>query len=292
MPYVSRSEWTSGRPPKSVTRHPMTSNGVPVSLIVLHHTVTPDEPFYQWLRSVEVQHLNGVYADFAYNGAASNSSAQYTDGRGPTVQGGATGNGVDASSLSIVAVGDFHTGGKDLASDLLVENVAGLIVRWIKGGRVAEDFRLEPHRNFYATACCGDRLVARIPDIKRAVRQQLHGGASAPRRFPMMDQWYKHYNSVAYGTKPDGIVEWYQDGLIRIGYLKGKADGVKGPRTDNAWVSFELDAGAKNPDARPGRYSTNAFRSALDDGIVDTKVISDRLKRARRSIVAAQKLLD
>lgn len=183
--HLTRDDWADA-PAKQVVAHPVTSKGQAVSLVVLHHTVSRDQPFEDILRQVLHQHLAGEYYDFAYNGAASNSSDQNADGRGPLAQGGATGNGVDSYSLSIVAVGQFQPGAKDsngnllpyqAPSDKLVENVAQLIASWIERGYVAKNFALDPHRKYYATACCGDDLVARIPDIKARVNEIIAGGS-------------------------------------------------------------------------------------------------------------------
>ena len=177
MPYTETDEWKELEP-KRVVPHPMTSEGSPVALVVLHHTVTAAGPFFDVLRSVDAYHHTKVYSDIAYNGAASNVSPDWTDLRGPLVQGGATGktsSGIvmDTRSLSIVVPGDFETAGKDEASDTVVDTVSELILRWIRAGYVTRDFVLAPHRAYRSTACCGSRLIARIPEIRERVRLEL-----------------------------------------------------------------------------------------------------------------------
>ena len=177
MLYTETNKWKVLEP-KRVVPHPMTSEGSPVSLVVLHHTVTAAGPFFDILRSVDAYHHTKVYNDIAYNGAASNVSPDFTDLRGPLVQGGATGktsSGIvmDTRSLSIVVPGDFETAGKDEASTTVVETVSQLIRRWILAGYVTRDFVLAPHREYRSTACCGSRLIARIPEIRERVELDL-----------------------------------------------------------------------------------------------------------------------
>ena len=271
--YSPREDW-SQRSAKRVVAHPLTANGEPVSLLVLHHTVTRDSPFFDVLRSVERFHLDGKYYDIAYNGAASNSSDDWTDLRGPLVQGGATGRNaaghyVDGWSLSIVVPGDFQTRGKDNPRPVVVENVARLIVRWINDGHVNRDFRLEPHRAHYQTSCCGDRLLALIPDIVTRVHEILGSSVSTSvgGTFPMMSDWRIHYNQREHFQDPDGIVEWFQRGLVILGFLPAEErsmDGVKGPATDAAVVAWETSLNYRNPNATFGAKSFATFLERLE----------------------------
>jgi len=246
--------------PKTVVPHPVTASGGAVKLVVLHHSVTPDAAFLDMLLSIERYHHGKAYYDFAYNGAASNSSDESADGRGPVVQGGATGNGVDAHSLSIVAIGDFQSSGKDVPADRLVENVARKIVGWVELGHVAPDFKLEPHRLHYSTSCCGDRLVRRIPEIVERVAEILGGVADM---VAMMSEWDEHYRSLEVPSEPDGIVEWFQDELSQLGFYTNAVDGVKGGATVAAWLSFEESQGWRNANELPGNFSVQRMRELV-----------------------------
>jgi hypothetical protein len=228
------------------------------------------------LQAIERFHINGDFYDFAYNGAASNSSAEWAEGRGALTQGGATGAGVDAYSLSIVAIGSFHKSSDKRfhePTDLLVDNTARLIVRWINSGYVSKTFTIEPHRNYYQTACCGDALAARISDIKARVSELL---GESTTMIPM-SEWDNHFNSLPDFNEKDGVVEWFQEGLINLGYLPaGSIDGVKGPQTRGAWQAFEVAQGYQNANDKPGNTSVAAFRAELakigDSVIVEVPV--------------------
>jgi hypothetical protein len=203
-------------------------------------------------------HIEGGFLDFAYNGAASNADYTYTDGRGPTVLGGATGNGVDASSLSIVAVGDFHTNGKDIPSAYLVENVASLIVRWMELGHVTPNYSLRPHRDFYATACCGDRLVSKIPEIKALVEYKR----TKEEEVLDMAEWWKYFNR----TKPmeyHPVVEFVQRGLAALDLYGGPINARKNGRTSASWEAFEKATRGTDNNDKAGPKSWDAFLTAV-----------------------------
>jgi len=258
---IPREEWGLLEP-KQVVPHPVTSVGQAVSLFVLHHTVTNESPFVRTLQAIERFHHGGVYFDIAYNAAASNVTDETAVLRGPLTQGGATGNGVDSYSLSCVAVGSFHREGDKRfheVSDMLINNVAHKAVQWINAGHLSPNFTMDPHREHYETSCCGDALFARIPDIMARV-QELQG---EPMIVIPMDQWDNHFNELDDFNAPDGVIEWFQDGLTVLGYDPGPIDGQKGPQTRAAWLAFEVDQGYENANDRPGKFSIVAFREAL-----------------------------
>lgn len=292
MAYSPRQEWTTGLQPKRVIAHPQTARGGKTDLIVLHHTVTPDAPFFDMLRSVERYHLGRQYYDIAYNGAASNSSDDYTDLRGPQVQGGATGNGVDAYSLSIVVPGDFQTSGKDRPRPVVVENVARLIARWHSQGFVSDNFRIGPHRDFYQTSCCGDRLLRLIPQMEARAREIIAAGGvpvGGDDDVIPFEEWKSHYNALEHGNSPDGVVEFIQDRLTRLGYDVGDIDGVRGVKTDEAWTAFEADQfpnGTHN--AKPGRYSWERFLSVQPVTVTETVEVVSVPEGVAEALAVAQ----
>jgi len=283
MAYHPRSAWRR-RQPKRVVPHPVTSAGSAVSLLVMHHTVGSDGPFFPALQSVESQHINGRYDDFAYNGAVSAVEPYHTDGRGPTVLGGATGNGVDSRSLSIVALGDFHNAGRTAATDLLVSNTADLIVRWIKVGHVSPSFTLDPHRRHYATACCGDRLVNRLPDITKLVATRL--GEEDVRDYA---EWWRYYNKAKLGEYHP-VIEFIQRGLKSYGLYRGNITGRKNARTLAGWTAFEKSVKGTNNDEVAGPASWKLFTDAVF--AESAEALSPELRRAINEAVRAVKALE
>lgn len=206
-----------------------------MDLVVVHHSVTPDSRWEDMLRAVERLHIDGQFVDFAYNGAASNVNDEYTDGRGPLVQGGATGNGIDRTSLSVVAVGQFHSSAPNPTppTEMLLDNIAGLIARWIRAGHVSRDYQIAPHNQYYSTACCGDLLEPLLQDIrKRSLR--LVDVAQSPTdqelvMTPLQD-WRKIFNQQTVAKPADNsynsVVELVQRWLGTYG-LYGKAHGYR-----------------------------------------------------------------
>ncbi len=176
---IKRKHWSAGVTPKRVVKHPVTSAGGAVDTVVLHHSVTGSEPFETVLRSIERFHINGEFYDIAYNFLMNDKNT--AEGRGAFVQGGATGAGMDASSLSICVLGDYETAGKHVVSADLVDGLAGLLVDLVKMGVVAPGFNLAAHSDFKATACCGVRLKAEIPRVMRIVHAAI-SGVTEPRK--------------------------------------------------------------------------------------------------------------
>lgn len=299
--FVPRSEWGKLEP-KQVVPHPVTSEGQAVSLAVLHHTVTNEDPFLRTLQAVERAHLAGDFFDIAYNGAASNVTDEYAECRGALTQGGATGNGVDSYSLSIVAVGSFHQPDDKRfheVSDLLIDNVATYLVRWIQEGHLSRNFQLDPHREHYSTACCGDALFARIPDIMARVDELIENGGISDVIIPM-SKWDNHFNDLPdFHKGPDGVIEWFQDGLNTLGFNVGDVDGVKGPATRAGWLAFERSRGWDNANDEPGNTSIRVFREQLAKG--STEIIKvpfvpdeaiDAINRAEASANATAAAID
>lgn len=168
---LDRDGWGAA-PAKRATPHPITSRDNAVETIVIHHSVTRTGPFAEILQSIQNGHLNHPtigYADIAYNGAASSVSSLAANLRGPLTQGGATGHPHDRTSLSIVAVGNYHDPLQDNPTPTLIANIAQLIATWIRAGHVTRTPTLQPHSHYSATACPGDRLRAALPSITAAV---------------------------------------------------------------------------------------------------------------------------
>lgn len=172
---IKRKQWSGGVTPKQVVRHPVTSAGDAVDTVVLHHSVTSSTPFETVLRSIERYHISGEFYDIAYNYLLNDSQA--AEGRGGFVQGGATGAGMDASSLSVCVLGNFET---TEVSDLQIDTLAGLLVELISVGVLSPRFRLAPHSDYKATACCGKNLTAAIPEVMRRVAAAVAAPAVRP----------------------------------------------------------------------------------------------------------------
>ena len=164
MRFLSRSEWTSGVKASEVVAHPVTSNGGAVDTVVLHHSVTGRSPSMARARAIEKYHAgpNASFFDVAYNFMVSASDTFVFEGRGALVQGGATGAGADAKTLSVCAIGNFED---SVPPQLLLNNLVDLLTMLVASGVVAPDFVLRPHSDFKATACCGKNLAVEIPGV-------------------------------------------------------------------------------------------------------------------------------
>ena len=170
MRFFNRSEWTSGVKASEVVAHPLTAaNGVAVKIVVLHHSVTGRAPALAKAQAIEQYHSGPKteFFDVAYNFLVSASDSSVFEGRGALVQGGATGAGMDAKSLSVCAIGNFED---SQVPEVLLNNLVDLLSKLVADGYVSPDFVLRPHSDFKATACCGVNLVREIPGVVDRVK--------------------------------------------------------------------------------------------------------------------------
>ena len=79
--------------------------------------------------------------------------------------------------------------------------------------------------------------------------------------------WDDEFDDIVVGSRDGGgstRIADLQSQLINLGYLKGKADGVFGPRTQAALLEFQLANGLKGT----GAYSAKSLRALESDGAV------------------------
>ena len=84
---------------------------------------------------------------------------------------------------------------------------------------------------------------------------------------PPLDQWNKVWNKARDTTDadPDGIIEWFQAGLVQLGFLApGQfTPGVMNKRSQNAWRRMEKAWGYNNPNDHIGQHALAKFRREL-----------------------------
>lgn len=139
---------------------------LPARRLYVHHSVTPARDGFAAVRQV-------ARIGVARFGRASYSWAITPDGSVYEMQAGWIGahtGGQNSTTLGVVAVGDFHTPppiGSDPTPQLAAA-IGDLHRHLIAIGMLVPDAPLVAHRDApgAATACCGDRLVALLPDIR------------------------------------------------------------------------------------------------------------------------------
>ncbi len=180
-PHVySRSDW-GARPPKASA----TVSQAP-DLIVVHHTATANSTDYSkshaaaLSRSIQNHHMdtNG-WADTGQQLTISRGG-HVLEGRDRTLQAIGDGHHVigahtadhNSHTIGIENEGTYTRSG-------VPQRLWGSLVEvcaWL-----CEQYRLDPsdaivgHRDFNATACPGDRLYRRLPDLRREVAKRLDG---------------------------------------------------------------------------------------------------------------------
>lgn len=178
---IPRSEWAV----RTVVQSPMPMR--PADHVFLHHAVSAlegsfidlnndglSDSFVALLRQIENFHIDvrRWRGGIAYNGVVGHRGTR-AEGRGPLIEGGATGGWADDRGLSICALGNY-AGVHDVTPELL-EAIALTIADWIEDGHLVPLRRLKilgHHQKPFATACPGD-LTNRRRRIRRMVRAEL-----------------------------------------------------------------------------------------------------------------------
>lgn len=151
---------------------------LPVQTIFVHHTVSPDtgDVVADVAGPCDTDQRNFSKVSYSWNVHESTGSVIEVEG---THRGAHTINNAQQSLNGIAfgfgLIGNFHSGQPTPTprppSDLLIVLTAEAIVeKAIKPGYAAPDVPIAGHRDApYATACCGDMLYARLPDIRAEV---------------------------------------------------------------------------------------------------------------------------
>ncbi|XP_038214256.1 peptidoglycan-recognition protein LB-like [Zerene cesonia] len=155
--FVSREEWNA-RPPKSIS-----TQNLPVPLVVIHHTYIPRACYSQSecsrsMRAMQDTHMitNG-WADIGYNFAVGSDGVVY-EGRGWN-RVGAHAVGYNVNSVGIVLIGDWVSA---VPPKHQLDAVKDLINVGIELGYISLDYKLIGHRQVGATECPGEALFNEI----------------------------------------------------------------------------------------------------------------------------------
>lgn len=242
-PIVKREEWAR----RFVAKTPLPVK--PATAAVIHHAVSalegstidtdndglPDS-FENLLRGIEDFHLDsrGWQGGIAYSILVGHRAGRKAEGRGWGWQSGATGNPDDRFTVSICAVGNYH----DVhdVTDELVRNIAEVIAEGIALGHLVplDQLRIYGHQEKpFATACPGQRLMARLNEVRPMVAQILEGDD-----MPTIEALDSV--RVGFNRRREADVKIVQDYLRAAGFKPGRSDGVIGPMTERALIQFGI----------------------------------------------------
>lgn len=159
---ISRGSW-GARPPDQLRRLTL-----PASDTWIHHTADngPASPTFdaeaQLMKTTQQYHFSKGWSDIAYSFVVMPSGTVY-EGRGWGVVGAHTA-GHNSSSHGICFAGNFQETTPTLGA---LVSCAGLLRDGLRQGFIAPGVHpTGGHRDVKATACPGDRLYGRIPDIR------------------------------------------------------------------------------------------------------------------------------
>lgn len=208
---------------------------VPVDTVVLHHTATPaSSDGAKDMRNIEAGEQARGYTTVAYH-EVGHPDGQVYEGRGIKNKGAAT-FGRNSDTVAYCLIGNFQNIDP---TDAALESCAQRLAQWVRDGKVTRNFKLAPHSDFFATACCGSKLKPRIAGIRARVSAILDngpvinpnpGGATSTNRGTIMKQ-QSFTASVTLDNDGRGYVDVYHqqgsDPLIAIAQANG-TDNKKG----------------------------------------------------------------
>lgn len=199
MRYVTRDQW-GAKPPKyrNIMRRP-------VSLVVVHHTVTdPNADPYKSVRGVQAYHQGKGWSDIAYQELVAmdrEHDGWVFEGRGFGFIGGATGTPPgDANSLSICLLGNAE---QTPPTPAAVESIAQRLAYAEKIGRLAPAWEIRGDRDYNQTACPGAHLYAQLPYIRQRAAEIVAGHQPTPSTTEPEDDDMKwlYYHDESTGTE-------------------------------------------------------------------------------------------
>jgi hypothetical protein len=209
---ISRVEWNADK----VALEPMPL--VPVKTVVLHHTATTaSSDGAKDMRNIEAGEQARGYTTVAYHEVGHPNGLVY-EGRGVTHKGAAT-LGRNSDTLAYSFIGNFQT---EQPTAIALEACAQRLAEWVRQGRATKDFKLKPHSDFFATACCGTNLKPKISSIRSRVDEILK--ENKPQGVPVAS--FETYSaSVGVDDQGRGYVDVYHskgaDPKIAIATVNG-----------------------------------------------------------------------
>lgn len=161
MNLVSRPGWGADSPTS-----PTPMINLPAKKCWLHHTVS-DVHGPGGMRQLEGDAKGEGYSDIEYNFCTDDDGTSY-EGRGgghkSAAQNASGGHDNNSESQAICAFGNFEI---EQPTEQLITGLGDLVAYMFQQGWLDEPKIDGPHRDApdCATACCGQNLIARIPDI-------------------------------------------------------------------------------------------------------------------------------
>ena len=202
---VSRQSWGAD----NVKLEPMPKR--PVDTVFLHHTAMKfSGDGGRDMRVIETGEQSQGYSTVAYHEVGMPDGRVY-EGRGSKHLGAAT-KAWNSKSLAYCLHGNFQT---DVPTTVALECAAQRLAEWVREGAVTRDFKLRPHSDVFATACCGRNLKPHIPGIRERINQILDGGQPAPNPGGVLVTTFKTYSgNITTDSDGNGWTEIFHDGGV------------------------------------------------------------------------------
>lgn len=179
-----RSDWTGYAP--TFTAFPRPANG-----IAIHHAASSYPQAFDpgYLRAQEASEMARGYDALAYHCIVF-ADGSLAESRPYWAYGAATG-GHNDHTIAFCYAGYFHPDHYDVPTDAAVRACGEEIARLVEWGFLTPDYVVRPHRDWtygtqWATACPGDLLTPRVPEIDAISRNPTPppDPVPAPRKAP------------------------------------------------------------------------------------------------------------
>ncbi len=262
---ISAKEW-GARPPKKWTERTIPR------YVVIHHTATPNPPndvsqgtlpgARDCARSIQKAHMDG----FGWNDSGHNflntTAGILLEGRqgsldavkqGRCVRSAHAGTTLSNESPGIENEGTFNTYQMNAKQ---WNSLVDLCVSICSSCKI-EPGNIRGHRDFTATLCPGDWLYSQLPRLRSEVRKRLDA---------TIEDYLREGDT---GT----TVQELQQLLTAKGFNPGPIDGIFGPSTLSAVISFQRFNGL-DPDGIVGPLTWKALRSAPTLKAVSTLAVN------------------
>lgn len=250
---ISAKEW-GAKPPK---QWPDTTRP---RYIIIHHTATPNAPndlskgtlwgSRSLARSIQKSHMDGFGWDDSGHNFLNTTGGYLLEGRQGSLsaikKGGSVSSAHAGSTLGNQSPG-IENEGTFISYRMNAKqwkSLVDLCVSICNTTKISPD-NIKGHRDFSPTQCPGDWLYSQLPRLRREVRQRLDSS---------VEDYLREGDT---GLK----VKDLQQSLQTQGFSPGPVDGIFGPATTKAVISFQKFEGI-NPNGLVGSKTWEALKTS------------------------------
>ena len=262
----------------------------PAEGVVVHHSVTnlAGDPLTDARKVEDVIYGRRRTSKFSMNAYSfmAHQSGDTFESRGYRYRNGANNRDKtgapqldNGNTISICAIGNYHpdVNGVDTLepTDELVAAIARIVRDGIATGNIVPDPWIGPHSDLHGTACCGDLLRARIPDIHQLTRTEqspMHADAVKAQDAG----FWNGSNPAEQATREQAaIMAWrsHAESLRLLVEVQNAVNALNVAATTQATTNTELGAAAR--EATQAAHKNAEDLAALATSVAGTQTGTD-----------------